>query len=119
MKAMYFWNSGPLQRLTTQALALSGAAGVGGGTSTGNQGVEGGGEAGIGDRDVFEELCSNHRSSMSEFDDMWTDKEKEITFTQESQQEEERWDLVTLVMAQAELKLCNCYLYFCSSVLSI
>lgn len=79
--------SGPLQRLTTQALALSGAAGVGGSTSTGNQGIEGGGEAGVGDRDVFEELCSNHRSS--DFDDMWTDKEKEITFTQDAQQEEE------------------------------
>ncbi|KAK8399784.1 hypothetical protein O3P69_003662 [Scylla paramamosain] len=79
--------SGPLQRLTTQALALSGAAGVGGG-SPGSQGVEGGGEAGIGDRDVFEELCANHRSSMGEFDDMWTDKEKQITFTQEQHQEE-------------------------------
>ena len=84
---MYFFDSGPLQRLTTQALALSGAAGMGGGTSTGNQGVEGGGEASIGDRDVFEELCSNRCSSMGEFE-MWTDKEKEITFNQEAQQEE-------------------------------
>lgn len=80
--------SGPLQRLTTQALALSGVAGVGGGNPSGNQGVEGGGEAGIGDRDLFEELCSNRSSSMGVFDDMWTDKEKEITFSQESQQEE-------------------------------
>ncbi|KAG0702684.1 Serine/threonine-protein phosphatase 6 regulatory subunit 3 [Chionoecetes opilio] len=82
--------SGPLQRLTTAtALALSGAGGMGSDGSGGNQGVEGGGEATIGDRDVFEELCSNRCSSMGEFDDMWTDKEKEITFTQESQQEEE------------------------------
>lgn len=85
---VYLFNSGPLQRLTTQALALSGVAGVGGGTPSGNQGVEGGGEAGAVDRDLFEELCSNRASSMGAFDDMWTDKEKEITFTQESQQEE-------------------------------
>ncbi|XP_050723788.1 serine/threonine-protein phosphatase 6 regulatory subunit 3-like isoform X3 [Eriocheir sinensis] len=84
--------SGPLQRLTTQALALSGVTGVGGGTPSGNQGVEGGGEAGIGDRDLFEELCSNRSSSMGVFDDMWTDKEKEITFSQESQPEESEKD---------------------------
>lgn len=88
VEKLFLASSGPLQRLTTQALALSGVAGVGGNTSSGNQGVEGGGEAGIGDRDLFEELCSNRSSSMGAFDDMWTDKEKEITFTQESQQEE-------------------------------
>ncbi|XP_042877623.1 serine/threonine-protein phosphatase 6 regulatory subunit 3-A-like isoform X7 [Penaeus japonicus] len=77
--------SGPLQRLTTQALALSGASGMGSGAPTAGQAVDGGGEAGVGeDHDLFEEMCSNRLHHMNEFDDMWNDKEKEITFNQEA-----------------------------------
>ncbi|XP_069970889.1 serine/threonine-protein phosphatase 6 regulatory subunit 3-A isoform X17 [Penaeus vannamei] len=77
--------SGPLQRLTTQALALSGASGLGSGAPAAGQAVDGGGEAGVGeDHDLFEEMCSNRLHHMNEFDDMWNDKEKEITFNQEA-----------------------------------
>ncbi|XP_045614548.1 serine/threonine-protein phosphatase 6 regulatory subunit 3 isoform X7 [Procambarus clarkii] len=81
--------SGPLQRLSTQALALSGASGMGTGTTTGGQGIEGGGEGGVAeDHDLFEEMCAHRRQDMNDFDDMWSDKEKEITFNQESVQSE-------------------------------
>ncbi|CAL4070249.1 unnamed protein product, partial [Meganyctiphanes norvegica] len=36
------------------------------------------------DHDLFEEMCSQRLQDMHDFDDMWTDKEKEITFNQES-----------------------------------
>lgn len=81
--------SGPLQRLSTQALALSGTTEMGMGTLTGGQGIEGGGEGGVvEDRDLFEEMCAHRRPDMNDFDDMWSDKEKEITFNQESVQSE-------------------------------
>ncbi|KAG7163428.1 putative Serine/threonine-protein phosphatase 6 regulatory subunit 3-like 2 [Homarus americanus] len=79
--------SGPLQRLSTQALALSGASGMGTGGPPGVHGIEGGGEGGVPeDHDLFEEMCAHRCQDMNEFDDMWSDKEKEITFNQESLQ---------------------------------
>ncbi|KAK7040810.1 hypothetical protein SK128_026292, partial [Halocaridina rubra] len=69
--------SGPLQRLTTQALAVS----VSGGGNL-QSGIDGGGEGGVAeDLSLFEKMCASRCADM---DDIWNDKEKEITFSQDS-----------------------------------
>lgn len=82
--------SGPLQRLTTQALAVSGVTGVGGVIQAG---VDGGGEGGVSeDLTLFEEMCARRCHEIHEMDDIWNDKEKEITFSQEHNRPENTKD---------------------------
>ena len=75
--------SGPLQRLTTQALSLAAAAAAGSGKVAG-EGRSGPALPPGEDHDLFEEMCTQRLQDMHDFDDMWTDKEKEITFNQDS-----------------------------------
>lgn len=50
------------------------------GSPGGGQGLEGGGEAEVADPDLFEEMCAS-RCPDPELEDIWGDKEKQITFT--------------------------------------
>ncbi|XP_068220681.1 serine/threonine-protein phosphatase 6 regulatory subunit 3 isoform X12 [Palaemon carinicauda] len=83
--------SGPLQRLSTQGLSVSGVQGVG--NNTAQAGIDGGGEGGVSENlTLFEEMCASRSHELHELADIWNIKEKEITFSQDSVKEESSKD---------------------------
>ncbi|XP_068220445.1 uncharacterized protein [Palaemon carinicauda] len=83
--------NGPLQRLSTQGLSVSGVQGVG--NNTAQAGIDGGGEGGVSENlTLFEEMCASRSHELHELADIWNIKEKEITFSQDSVKEESSKD---------------------------
>ncbi|XP_064112455.1 serine/threonine-protein phosphatase 6 regulatory subunit 3-like isoform X3 [Macrobrachium nipponense] len=83
--------SGPLQRLSTQGLSVSGVTGVG--NNTAQAGVDGGGEGGVSENlSLFEEMCASRCHELHELANIWNIKEKEITFSQDPVKDESSKD---------------------------
>ncbi|XP_066938025.1 serine/threonine-protein phosphatase 6 regulatory subunit 3 isoform X18 [Macrobrachium rosenbergii] len=83
--------SGPLQRLSTQGLSVSGVTGVG--NNPAQAGVDGGGEGGVSENlSLFEEMCASRCHELHELANIWNIKEKEITFSQDPVKDESSKD---------------------------